>query len=606
MAGEFDISSLPVEGQEPPKDYSNIDMSKSVLSPEYRARDPFGAQEIGGMLGGVAASSIPVVGKFISPVGAGIGGAIGETYEQLSKDEPFSLSKVGSAGFEEAAWDVGGNLVLKGLGKTLRFASDKLGFTQKDIPDASKAAQTFLEKQGSSLPIARRNESALDEALTGLVRTPVTADIFKKKEKEIYEALLTGQKDVLKQFPVSAEFEQALRSGTSAQKASGMVLHSFIKEGEQALSNAVEPIYKDIFKDTQSRVSTFDIKQWSSKMLSDPAALTAGQRSILKEMDTLPPQVDMELLHRIRSRWLAENRDKYSSLGTEKDSRASATISELIKKLDNAMDFSAQKSLNPETLAKYKKVTETYRNGIQSLNTDSIMQAMTKNPEEVGGYLFAAGKETPISELYKSVAAAGTLAKKPSSEIINALRVGYLDAMTHTPENMLKFAKEVEQNKDVKNTFNMLFSGTPQIKAIEAMNEAAKKGLISPQKEPGLNLRTAGVLTGVAGAAAGLGTGYVFLLNPEDQNKALSILGASLVSGGGLILSQRQLAKIMLDPKGARAITYLSKAKEKSLSPTVLTKVIFEPIYNSLNKPADESFTTTRSVFDISNLPVKD
>ena len=602
MASEFDITGIPIEGEQQ-QQQPTMDMSKSVLSPEYRARDPFGAQELGGAIGGVTGSFFGPVG---SAVGAGLGGAAGETYEQLSKDEPFSIARVGSAGLEEALWDAGGNLVVKGLGKTLRFGSDILGFTKKDIPDANRAAQAFLEKQGSSLPMSARTGSGLDAALEGVVQTPATFDIFKRKEQEIYNALQAGQKDVLKQFTVSPEFEQALRSGSSAQQASGEVLQNFMKGGEQALSNAVDPIYKEIFKDKQSRVSMFSVKQWADKLLSDPSALTAGQRSILNEMKTLPPQVDVELLHKMRSRWLAENRDKYSSLGTEKDSRAAGTISDIIKQFDNAMDFSATKTLDPKTLERYKQVTKTYREGIQGLNTDAVMEAMSKNPEKVGTYLFASGNETPIKELYKSVSAASTLTKKPSSEILNALRVGYLDGLTHTPENMLKFAKDIEQNKNMKNTFDVLFGGTPQKEAILAMNEAAKKGLIEAAKQPGLNMRTTSATLGLAGAAATLGTGYVFFLNPEDQSKALDVLGSTAIAGGGLILSQRQLAKIMLDPKGAKAIKWLSVAKEKALSPTFLTKTVFEPIYNALQVSPEQTISGITNYYDVSNLPIKE
>lgn len=600
MASEFDITDIPVEGQQKPQ----MDMSKSVLSPEYRARDPFGGQQIGGAIGGIAGSFGGPIG---SAIGSAIGGATGEATEQYMKDEPFSLSRVGSAGLEEAAWDVGGNLVLKGLGKTLRFGSDLLGFTKSDIPDANKAAQTFLEKQGSSLPFAARTGSNLDAAIEGFINTPLTYDIYKNKEAEIRAALAAGQKEVLKQFPVSAEFEKALRSGTSSQRASGEALQNFMKAGEEALSTAVSPIYKEIFKDTDSRVSMFEIKQWAQKELSDPSKLTSGQRSILKEMETLPPQIDVSLLHQIRSRWLAENRDKYTAIGgSEKDSRASSTISDLISKLDKAMDFSANKTLSGDTLKRYKQVTNTYREGIQGLNTEAVQQALIKNPEEVGAFLFASGNETPINQLYKSIATAGTLNKKSSSEVINALRVGYLDALTHTPENMLKFASDLEQNKNMKNTFNVLFGGTPQKEAIEAMNEAAKKGLIEPNRQPGLNMRSAGAVVGLAGSAAVMGTGYVFLLNPEDRQRAADMFGATAVTAGGLILSQRMLAKVMLDPKGAKAIKWLSKAKEKALSPTAFTKLVIEPLNNSLNTPAEQSINNiVQSEFDVSNLPVK-
>lgn len=604
MANEFDISDIKVEGEDK-------DPGTSVLSPKYRARDPLGLQELGGLVGGIGGGVLGAVGGPASTllggtVGAGLGGAAGEAAEQFIRGEEPSASRVGMAGLEEAAWDAAGNLVLKGAAKTLRFGADKLGFSQKDIPDANKAAQSFLEKQGSSLPLSARTGSNLDAAIEGLVYTPATFDIFKRKQAEISNALQSGQKDVLKQFATDPVFEQALRSGSSAQRASGEVLQSFIKQGEQSLSEAVDPIYKEIFKDTNSRVSMFSIKQWAQQQLSDPSALTAGQRSILKEMDTLPPQVDVNLLHRLRSRWLAENRDKYSSLGTEKDSRASKTISELIDKFDESMDFAAGRTLNPQTLSRYRQVTKTYREGVQGLQTDAIQQAMAKNPEEVGAFLFASGKETPIQDLYKSVAAAGTLSKKSSKEVLDALRFGYLDALTNTPENMLKFANELEQNKAMKNTFNVLFGGTTQKQAIEAMNEAAKKGLVEPVRQPGLNYRTVTPIAGAIGGLAALGSGYAFLLSPEQQQRIKDNLGTAAVTGASLVLSQRQLAKVMLDPQGAKAIKYLSTAREKLTSPTAFTKLVVEPMANILYaEPLDPMLLPKGGEFDISNVPVR-
>lgn len=614
MAGEFDISDLPVEGQSPA--VANMDMSKSVLSPDYRPRDPLGAQEIGGLVGSIGGGALGGIvggppGAFAgSAAGAALGGALGETYEQASRNEPVSTSRIGMAGLEEAAWDVGGNLVLKGAGKTLRFATDKLGFTSKDIPDANQAAQTFLQKYGSSLPESARTGNQMDAALEGLVYTPATYDIFKAKQAEIRNALETGSKDVLQSLVKSPEFDQALRSGSSAQKASGEVLQNFIKQGHQALSDSVRPIYQSIFKDVDSKVTTFPIKTWATKELSNPAALTSAQKTILKELTNLPPNVSFETMHDIRSRWLAENRDKYaSSLSSNKDSRASDTISELVKKIDNSMDMSANRILNPQTLSEYRKVTKTYRDGIQGLQSDAITQAMSKNPEDVGGYLFAAGNETPIADLYKSVAAAQTLTKKSSKEILDSMRFGYLDAMINTPENMLKFAKDLEQSRSVQNTFNTLFRGTPQYDAVLAMNEAAKKGLVETKAMPGLNYRTAGVALNVAAPLAAFGSGYAFLLTPEQQQRIKDSLGEAAIAGGAFIMSQRKLAKVMLDPQGAKAIKYLSTAQEKLSSPSAFTKLVVEPIVNILGgeSQGDRStlFPPTRGEFDIGDIPVK-
>lgn len=608
--GEFDVSNIPVEGEKPALG-QNLDMSKSVLSPDYRPRDPLGAQEIGGLVGSIGGGTVggifggPPGALAGSAAGAAVGGALGETYEQISRGEVTDPKRIGMAGFEEAAWDVGGNLVLKGAGKTLRFGADKLGFTSKEIPDANAAAQTFLQKYGSSLPESARTGNQMDAALEGLVYTPATYDIFKAKQAEIKDALQTGSKDVLQSLVNSPEFSQALRSGSSAQRASGEVLQNFIKQGHTALSDSVKPLYKDIFADVNSQITTFPIKTWASKELLNPSGLTAGQKTILTEVKNLPPNLSMENMHDIRSRWLAENRDKYLS-ESNKDSRASSTISDLITKIDDSMDISANRILKGSTLDNYKKVTKTYREGIQGLQSNAIAKAMSENPEDVGGYLFKAGNETPIQDLYKSVAAAQTLTKKSSKDILDSLRFGYLDAMVNTPENMLKFAKELEQNRNVQNTFNTLFRGTPQYDAIIAMNEAAKKGLVETKAMPGLNYRTAGVALNVAGPLAALGSGYAFLLSPEQQQRIKDNLGEAAVAGGAFILSQRKLARVMLDPQGAKAIKYLSTAKDKLTTPSAFTKLVAEPLTNILGGgDRQELFAPTKGEFDITGIPVQ-
>jgi hypothetical protein len=602
MADEFDVSNVPlIEDKTAP---SNVDMSTSIMSPEYRQRDAFGAQEMGGLIGGIA---LPFP---ISTIGAGVGGFAGETYEQISKGEVPSMSLATKAGIEEAAWDAGGNLVLKGLGKVLRFGADKLGFSSNNAPDANKAAEEFLQRYNSSLPASQRTGANLFSALEGLTLTPVTYDIFKRKDKEIQDALMTGSQDILKSLVKSPELDMALRTNTSSQFSSGQILQNFIKQGEKSLSDSVDLIYKDIFSDTSSKVTTFGIKSFADKLLANPSALTSGQKSILNEMKVLPNELNVPTLHQIRSRWLAENRDKYNSrVSSEKDSRASQTISELISQFDKAMDYSANTTLKGDTLKQYRNVTKTYRQGIQGLQTDAIQEALTKNPEEVGAYLFTAGKETPTLDLFKSVTAASNLSKKPSNEIIDALRYGYLEAMVNTPENMLKFAKNLEQDKAFANTYNRLFGNTPQDAAIKQMNEGAKLGLVEAKAMPGLNYRTVTSGLNVLAPTAAIGTGYFFLLSPEQQQKVTENLGSAAIVGGSLVLSQRTLAKALLDPKGAKAIKYLSTAREKLSSPTAFTKLVVEPLTNIITAEEKEQYPfgapSDKDEFDVSNVPLK-
>lgn len=625
MAGEFDVSDIPVVDEKTKEALVNSPLSPLDIG--YRPRAALGGQELGGLGLGITGSIFggvlggPPGALAGSILGSGVGGFLGEATEQKIREEPLSAPLMAKAGFEEAAWDAGGNLVLKGLGKTFRLGADLMGLSQKSIPDPNKAAQEFLQKFESSLPASRRTGNGLLEGLEGLVKTPITGDIFRKKEREIQQALEVGSKDILTGLAKSPEFEMALRSGSSSQKASGEILQGFIKEGEQSLSAAVDPLYKKLFEanprvsliETATggipNVSMFGVKSWASKQLASKEALTSSERTILNEIENLPSKVDFLTLHRMRSRWLAENRDKYSSTGTEKNSLAAKTITKLIDEFDKSLDFAAGKTLPADKLNQYRQITKTYREGIQGLQTEAIQEAMKKNPEEVGAYLFSAGQETPINQLYKSVAAAGTLSGKKSKEVLDALRYGYLQAMVNTPENMLKFANELEQNQAARNTFNVLFGGTAQKDAILAMNKAAQLGLVETQAKQGAQYRA--VTEAMRGGAqlGAIGTGVYFALSPEQQQNIRDNLGSAAVSFGGLLLTQRKLAQLLLDPKGAKALKNLATAKNAIKSPTAFTKLVVEPMVNILGgytAPPGGIEERMINEFDISNIPVEE
>lgn len=594
-------------------------MRESVMSPYYRPRSPIGGQEILGLIGsvagGLAGAPVGPGGLLLgSTQGALAGGLAGELAEQALRKEPISPMDITKAGFEEAAWDLGGNLVLKGLGKTFRFGKDALGFSKNDVPDATKAAQQFLEKYGSSLPVSARTEDNIVKAIEKYTYTPITSGIFEAKQKEINDALMAGSQDILRSLVKSPEFDYAIRTNISSQRASGEVLQNFIKEGQDNLSKSVDNIYKDIFKDVDSKISTFSIKSWANNLLRQPASLTSGQRTILGEIKNFPNTLDISSLHNIRSRYLAENRDKYAAaVATEKDSRASGTITALIDKLDKAMDTAAKQlvsneRLSSETYKKYKDVTNTYREGIRGLQNDSITQALAKNPEEVGSYLFRAGNETPVLDLYKSVSAAGKLNKKPSKEVLDAMRYGYLESMISTPNGIMKLGEDLSvKGSKAKNTYDILMANTPQDKAIKDMIEASRLGNIDFRGASGVQLQSFTAAKQLIPPALAVASGYYFVLPPEKQQQIKDSFAGAVVAGGGLLLTQRQLAKAILDPRGARAVSYLSKGTDIALSPSGFTKLVVEPLYNILGPKTEQQKTQPRKVtdqFDTSNFSV--
>ena len=122
----------------------------------------------------------------------------------------------------------------------------------------------------------------------------------------------------------------------------------------------------------------------------------------------------------------------------------------------------------------------------------------------------------------------------------------------------------------------------------------------------GLNYRTAGVALNLAGPLAALCSGYAFLLSPEQQQRIKDNLGEAAVAGGAFILSQRKLARVMLDPQGAKAIKYLSTAKDKLTTPSAFTKLVAEPLTNILGGgDRQELFAPTKGEFDITGIPVQ-
>jgi len=192
--------------------------------------------------------------------------------------------------------------------------------------------------------------------------------------------------------------------------------------------------------------------------------------------------------------------------------------------------------------------------------------------------------------------------------VIDALRYGYVEALTTTPENILKFAGDLK-NANTRNTFDQLFRGTPQYDAIKAMADAAEKGLVTPKALPGIQYQAAATGYNIGGSALALGSGYAILLSPEQQERIKENLGTAAVSGGALFLTQRRLAKLMLDPKGAKAVTYLSSARDKLTSPAAFTKLVVEPMVNILGKDATDPLfkqDRQRSDFDTSNIKVVD
>jgi hypothetical protein len=91
MADEYDVSAIPFAEEKPQQ--PALDMSKSVMSPDYRSRTAFGAQELGG---GQVAQTLAGLGGGLAGAGLVRPKAIGLSTQQLqnaNRDETLKLFK---------------------------------------------------------------------------------------------------------------------------------------------------------------------------------------------------------------------------------------------------------------------------------------------------------------------------------------------------------------------------------------------------------------------------------------------------------------------------------------------------------------------------------
>ena len=94
-------------------------------------------------------------------------------------------------------------------------------------------------------------------------------------------------------------------------------------------------------------------------------------------------------------------------------------------------------------------------------------------------------------------------------------------------------------------------------------------------------------------------------MTPEQQEKVRDNLGSAAIVGGSIILSQRQLAKAVLDPKGAKAVSMLSRAKDSVISPSGFTKLVVEPLANIFSEDRLEKEQIPTDQFDVRGFTFK-
>ena len=215
----------------------------SVMAPAYQAPpDTSALPALGGLVGGVAGGVLlknpwagaragqALVGSLLpSLAGSTVGTALGTSAEQVLAGQDILSTEGGkqmlSNLIENAAWDVGGNLVFSLGGKAYRVGKDAVskfrGGMLSDEEAARRAAQEWLSQRGATLTKGQLTGDIGTQAIEGTLKYTSGAEAFAKQEAGVKKAIQQGAQDVLNTLDTSDAFQMALKQGDPTQMAVG-------------------------------------------------------------------------------------------------------------------------------------------------------------------------------------------------------------------------------------------------------------------------------------------------------------------------------------------------------------------------------------------------
>lgn len=587
-------------GTTPQAQPAGPDMTRSVMSPEYRAQQESLLPELfalgGGLMsltpagrfigaGGPAveavASRIPALRPFLpSLFGSSVGTVAGTALEQGLGGE-FVPSQFARNLAENAVWDVGGNLVFRVGGQAVQIGKEALqglGIGKNTIPDAQIAAQRFLAQSsqpGATLTRAQLLQTPGAETAERVARGGTGATIFGAQEQAVRQAVDEGKTNFFNKLDTDPEFNAVLGQGRSADYAAGASFKNAVDRAFSALKTEVDPFYQTLGQQGKNVVVDFSsIRNAAQQELNTAAAMSSTGKAgsalseevarELRNVADIKGTIDFYQAHQYRSTLLGRIRELEQA--EVRPTNLIRILKTTVKQLEDKMDEGA-KLFDPTLKKEYDKVSQLYKEGVSELYPQTVVKALQKNPERVGENLFRIGNETEVLDTIKAARRIETLTANTanpikSDQVLNSLRFGYLDGMLSTFESTAKLATDLENPKFARG-FNALFPDKAQQDVLRGMANAARTIQKAEAPIAGVSSRSFG--TGVQFASlAGGGTAAYLSLSPDQQEKLKDNVPASVATGAVILLTPRLMAKAMTDPAAVSALAKVTNPAKVS------------------------------------------
>lgn len=541
--------------------------------------------ELGGMAGGVAgalATRTPVgaragyglgVAGVRSMIGAGIGGAAGETAQQVITGRPSPLAVV-RGGIEQAIYDAAGNLIFSAAGKTYRVAKDQLGrfFPGQAPEEATVAAQRLLQSEGATLTPFQATEDPWAGFKESVARGSFTGKpVFEAAEKKTEQAVVSAKNKILDE--VSTRVYDSLQTGKEFATA--------INEGDDALKSITRPFYEALQASpriAREPVDISNLKKDAQSLLArgeETMGLTLSpkERGYLESFANLPNKIDFVTAHDISSSLKTTLRDLKRNK-TEPDSKTVAQLTRIVSNIEKSMDVAGSKFAGTaipfqgrlpddtaNTLAEqYKFYSKFYREGIQDLYNDTAAKLLDIDPEFVGKNIFKSGNVTAWNEATTALSRAKQL--KPDLNVqqtIESVRRGYLEDLLKSDNSFAKLGDKIKNDETVRRTFETVIPKEQQ-KRVLTLLESARLSEVKPSANAPLFL--AAQQAQATGALLSLGS---LLVSDEARNLAADNPLKTALVGGTIILGPRFWAKAALNPEATNAALGIVKAQQSGL-----------------------------------------
>lgn len=522
----------------------------------------------------VAAGAPAVTRPFIpSLVGSTAGTVAGTGAEALLGGfgtQQFGQNLVSNV-LENAAWDVGGNLLATVGGKTFKIAKSVFSPSAVNKADPRIAAQEFLSGRGATLTRSQLTGDEIARSVEEVAKGGFAVGAFRAQQEGVEKAISQGVQEVKDTLQTSDAFRQAILTEEPFTRAAGENFQNLISTARTEFKDRYRPFYQGLTESNGVFVDLRGVKQQAQQEYdrlakAKFAGASADRKTVLEDILKQEDYVDFGVAHDIRSNFSGAAADlKQPGKGpTTKEAAYSKYSNAIETAMDNAVLLTQTKAgqigtfqskLSKDTIDEYNKVKRLYKQGQNSLFNETIATAMDLQPSKVGAFLADLSESEKFTDLAKAMSAVDEYVKKQgadSATLLNDVKYSFLEKNLSTPEKTAAFARKLEEDKDLKSSFYKLFRS--EANQLKQVLNAADIGLESGGSRA-TYLRNKIVGAGVGGASV---LGYLAL--PEDvQSRIEDKLPSAIASAGAIIITPRLLAKASTNKEAMNALAGLSK-----------------------------------------------